>query len=351
MSTQESLIQTIKDTAWHSDWSGPFPLLEVSIASKVYFDGLQTIFGKSLSRFFVHYRNGIAFARLPEQEYIALGRYLGEQLTSVDTAKQWAQAFKDAADAVTPTLQLSAEEFLASLPSLVPLHERYGAYNVGTKIVFDVMVGSLSTEIKQLLEDARRYSETFYKDNTKMFEQAADLIEQQSGYTREHILMMTRDELTAYSERKELPSKDILSSRYEYCGVYTTPEGMYFLSGIEMADIEKYWASSNDGKTLKGSIAYPGKVVGICRIILDYKAATLEQGEILVTGMTDPNFVPLMKNAAAIVTDGGGMLSHAAIVSRELKKPCVVGTKIATQILKDGDRVEVDATAGIVRII
>ncbi len=58
-----------------------------------------------------------------------------------------------------------------------------------------------------------------------------------------------------------------------------------------------------------------------------------------------------MKRAAAFVTDEGGITCHAAIVAREMKKPCVIGTKIATQIFKDGDMVEVDAQRGVVRII
>ncbi|HYC34168.1 MAG TPA: PEP-utilizing enzyme, partial [Candidatus Paceibacterota bacterium] len=70
---------------------------------------------------------------------------------------------------------------------------------------------------------------------------------------------------------------------------------------------------------------------------------------ILVTDNTDVRFLPLMKKAAAIVTDRGGILSHAAIVARELKKPCIVGTKVATKILKDEDLVEVDAQKGVVR--
>ena len=67
--------------------------------------------------------------------------------------------------------------------------------------------------------------------------------------------------------------------------------------------------------------------------------------------MTDPRYVPAMKKAAAIVTDEGGITCHAAIVSRELKKPCIIGTKIATKVLKDGDEVEVDAEKGVVKKI
>ena len=65
--------------------------------------------------------------------------------------------------------------------------------------------------------------------------------------------------------------------------------------------------------------------------------------------MTRPEYLPLMEKAAAFITDAGGVLSHAAIVAREMKKPCIIGTKIATKILKDGDLVEVDAERGTIR--
>ena len=73
-------------------------------------------------------------------------------------------------------------------------------------------------------------------------------------------------------------------------------------------------------------------------------------GEILVANNTTPEFTPIMKKAAAIITEQGGITSHAAIVSRELGIPCVIGTRIATKVLKDGDRVEVDANCGLVKI-
>jgi pyruvate,water dikinase len=74
-------------------------------------------------------------------------------------------------------------------------------------------------------------------------------------------------------------------------------------------------------------------------------------GDIIVTPLTTPDFVVAMKKSSAIVTDLGGMTSHAAIVSRELGIPCIVGTKNATRILKDGDMVEVDANNGVVNIL
>ena len=77
----------------------------------------------------------------------------------------------------------------------------------------------------------------------------------------------------------------------------------------------------------------------------------MEYGDILVAIATTPAIVPAMKKAAAIVTDEGGLTCHASIVSRELEIPCVVGTRVVTKTVKDGDLVEVDATKGIVKRI
>lgn len=73
------------------------------------------------------------------------------------------------------------------------------------------------------------------------------------------------------------------------------------------------------------------------------------EGDVLVSFNTNPSLMPVIKKCAAIITDEGGIVCHAAIISRELKKPCIIGTKIATQVLRDGDLVEVDADTGVVR--
>lgn len=105
-------------------------------------------------------------------------------------------------------------------------------------------------------------------------------------------------------------------------------------------------------KEIKGLVAFPGKVQGIVKIHLSaFGACEILPGTVLVSGMTNPQLVPLLKNAVAIVTDEGGLTCHAAIISRELKIPCIVGAKVATQVFKDGDLVEVDADKGVVKKI
>ena len=91
---------------------------------------------------------------------------------------------------------------------------------------------------------------------------------------------------------------------------------------------------------------------GTIKVVFEYtELDKVKRGDILVTPMTTPNFLPAMNKASAFITDEGGVMCHAAIVAREMNKPCIVGTKVATQSLKDGDLVEVDANKGIIKII
>ncbi|OGH71083.1 MAG: hypothetical protein A3C90_00485 [Candidatus Magasanikbacteria bacterium RIFCSPHIGHO2_02_FULL_51_14] len=107
-------------------------------------------------------------------------------------------------------------------------------------------------------------------------------------------------------------------------------------------------AVETDG--VRGMVGSSGVAAGIARVVSGGDIpADINAGDILICRMTTPEYLPLMKKAAAIVTDLGGILTHAAIIARELKKPCVIGTKIATKVFKDGDMVEVDAERGIVK--
>jgi pyruvate,water dikinase len=112
-------------------------------------------------------------------------------------------------------------------------------------------------------------------------------------------------------------------------------------------------AGSDDGsgarQLVTGLGASPGRASGRVRVLHDPREAIgLEAGEVLVAPMTNPDWVPAIRRAAAVVTDGGGITCHAAIVSRELGVPCVVGAREATRLLRTGDVVTVDGARGIV---
>lgn len=147
--------------------------------------------------------------------------------------------------------------------------------------------------------------------------------------------------------------KIIKEQKKDYLFCWTYNKGQCVLVGNKATRAyNKYSSQSNIKgiKELKGQIACRGIARGIVKVIYDtHQKFTFNKGNILVTGMTAPNFLPLMKKAIAIVTEKGGVTCHAAIISRELNTPCIIDTKIATRLLKDGDLVEVDANKGIVK--
>lgn len=129
--------------------------------------------------------------------------------------------------------------------------------------------------------------------------------------------------------------------------VQARPETVWSSKGTT-AEVAKVRASSAT-VLIRGLGASPGRASGKVNIIVDIKdIANFKEGEILVTEMTAPDWVPAMRKAAAIVTNGGGMTAHAAIVSRELGVPCIVGTKKATEVLKSGQDVSVDGSLGLI---
>jgi pyruvate,water dikinase len=103
---------------------------------------------------------------------------------------------------------------------------------------------------------------------------------------------------------------------------------------------------------LRGNPGSPGTARGIAKVVRSLaEAAKLEPGDILVAETTAPPWTPLFATVAAVVTDTGGILSHCAVVAREYGIPAVVGTGMATAMIKDGQTVEVGGDTGIVRVI
>lgn len=151
--------------------------------------------------------------------------------------------------------------------------------------------------------------------------------------------------------------KDFIEKRQHGCVYRANADRTYEteLYDFEQASLELTALVEHkieEADTLKGQTACKGRVEGMVRVIFDpHDDKGFQEGDILVTSMTRPEFVPIMKKARAVITNEGGITCHAAIISRELGVPCVIGTKIATQVLRDGDLVKVDADNGVIRII
>ncbi len=158
-------------------------------------------------------------------------------------------------------------------------------------------------------------------------------------------------------ETGERVPEEILKQRLEFCIVALKEGKIIVLTGKDAKDFfEKNVPKEEQADFVKGMVANKGKAQGIAKVLLFdenlvEEMQRMKKGQILVVGQTRPMLVPALKKAAAIVTDEGGITSHAAIVSREFGIPCIVGTHNATRVFKDGDLILVDADNGIAKKI
>lgn len=174
----------------------------------------------------------------------------------------------------------------------------------------------------------------------------------------DRLIWLTVDELLSVKSGKMTfaQADALIDSRLVHrCALYRHDQtNIVGLNEDELREIEGVLDVSEDHSEsfVSGQSVFSGKVTGTVKIIMSAaEASGMLQGGVLVCPMTNPDFMPAILRASAIVTDEGGILCHATIVSRELKKPCIIGTKIATKVLKDGDLVEVDADNEVVRIL
>jgi len=166
--------------------------------------------------------------------------------------------------------------------------------------------------------------------------------------TYKELLYCTKEEIL-----NSMPSKKIIEQRLKKYAIILEDGNVSCVTGNEYNKVNKFIRKEiNQRSKVNGVIASKGKIRGRAKIIFRSKEfSKMKKGDILITNMTTPQMVGIMQKAAAFVTDEGGITCHAAIISREMNKPCIMKTKIATQVFKDGDLLEVDANKGVVKKI
>ena len=205
-----------------------------------------------------------------------------------------------------------------------------------------------------LCVEMRGKLENVHKFGMSKEEEWLSILEKQSEIKKGSLKNLTIDEFRIFLDKKELPQdidnrRSFLLMKISYDGYnfYTSEEKESVLEKIGQTKVKNV-----NIDIIKGIKSFGGVVKGRVKIVKTVEGASrVEEGDILVSSMTDPRYLVAMKKASAFVTDEGGILCHAAIVARELKKPCIISTKIATQVLKNGDIIEVDANRGIVKIL
>jgi len=236
------------------------------------------------------------------------------------------------------------------------------AYLSGGAIDFiDHVKSTQRNQFEQWIINIRMRGEKMYKEGEELFIPRITRWLHKTclkEYTPHQLLYVQSCELQRWINKKSpLPTTDELDERHKwfYARYYPVARCDY-LSGkcaqriITQKRLLVSERKKHILKKVKGISAFHGIVQGRVRIIRSSSdMREFKTKEIIVSQMTQPSYLPIIKRARALVTDEGGVLCHAAIVSRELKKPCIIGTKIATKVFKDGDKVSVDANKGIVR--
>lgn len=197
------------------------------------------------------------------------------------------------------------------------------------------------------------YTRGSHQKASSLFKSIFSEIGKRLGLDEKEVRTITIQEMEDGLLKDRKINKDIIKKRFEFyvLKVDNISQEFQILYDEEAKKIEESYIKSilTETKELKGRIASRGIGKGSVKIINSINDfSKFEKGDILVTNNTTPDFVPIMKMANAIVTEEGGITTHAAIISRELKVPCIVGIENITKILKDNDKVVVDAYKGIV---
>lgn len=198
------------------------------------------------------------------------------------------------------------------------------------------------------LMKSRIHSEGCIKENDNFMRELLGPILEKNKIPKEYVKILTVEEVDALT-KGIVPKKEELDKRfkgffYMNGNIYPTEDLKKFLKEHEL-----FLPEEKQENTIKGMTACRGIAQGKVGVIFNSEQVKDFDADVLITPMTAPDFLPAIERAKAIVTDEGGLTSHIAIVARELEKPCIMSTKIATKVFKDGDLVEVDANNGTIR--
>lgn len=340
-------------TEWVSRWAGSYTFVSCSYYGPQYFKKVKEILGKGFNTtLFIHKKGTVSFL-VKKDELDELGNFLAKKVQDDNkSAIEFLSKLKQNTDTIMAIMDklsgkiVNPEEY----KEFMEVFDRHLAYHVFMKKTVDYLPKELLDKMLPVFNDARLYSEPVYSRTEKFFRDLAKAIGDKEKTGSELLTCLTQDELEKYISEKVLPEENVLKERYNSSILLCEKDKTQILTGNTAINLEKEILDYKNEEEVEGNPAHPGLVRGRCRIIMDpFAEKKFEQGDILITGMTRPEFAHFYEKASAIVTDVGGRLCHAAIISREMKKPCVVGTKTATKTFKDGDMIEVDATKGIVR--
>lgn len=349
--------QIFKLTDWHKRWAvNGFSIIGSSFNAQGYVKNMPAHYGVAFKHnFFIYEKNAITCYQSQKVTERIGGLIDSKIIRRKNFAQELSNELLDRVQKLRKFMRLAPNQ-LFNRHNFVEFsqqwHEGMVFFVAVTRCGKALVDPKYKSELK-LITKTRLKSESIFVETDLYLRKFLKLVARKEELKNLDLSVLSYNELFKYIKIGKLPAQPILRSRLSGCGyVYNGKD--HFISLTQAHELAKRIIGTYGVKPgfAKGLTAYPGLVRGQVAIVFDPSTAkNFRTGQILVTGMTRPDFLQLMKKAVAIVTDAGGVLSHAAIISREFKKPCIIGTQTVTKAFKDGDMVEVDANKGIVRKI
>lgn len=254
--------------------------------------------------------------------------------------------------AVVKELLQSKDKIQSNSPTKKDIYKACKFNNKEKHVFYALEMASYAKDFRNVTDDYIHYCfSNFYDEASK-----------RTGLTTKDVQFLWDDELNELITGKSKITPKYIQKKREFCAavsLYKSVGAKQYYLGSQAHDYREHVLKNSNQLSkissqniIKGTIASTGMATGTVKIIHSANEVNkVKKGDILVAGMTSPKYMPAIFNSSAIITDDGGLTCHAAIIARELKKPCIIGTKIATSILDDGDLVEVNANKGTIEII
>ncbi|PIR92751.1 hypothetical protein COU01_00040 [Candidatus Falkowbacteria bacterium CG10_big_fil_rev_8_21_14_0_10_44_15] len=262
---------------------------------------------------------------------------------------------REAIDRAVQNKKLSSQKVLQIIAKEYPQYMAViGIYNCFWRYIGNnEQRGKLTKKWVQKISQERDLVARYYPKVEELLKFYINSLGKEKNIDGDLLRYMTVPEFNLYLRQEAITKKtlkNLRARRSGYLYLFFDNQELIFTDKMIIKKIkEKFFTTSYTANIVKGYSVFPGKAQGIVYNLKEKKHLPRPDKFIIIAPSTHPDDLPLIRQAAAIVTDEGGLLCHAAIIARELHKPCVIGTKIATKIFRNGERVEVDANQGVVK--
>lgn len=335
-------------------WSRDFSFLNCSLIAESHVQNVAAVLGVGYNICAFTFSQGEVHFYRSHMDEKKFNQYVGEtSLSSAVYRKNLCERLSSLTDSLNDLIKHTPKLDKEAVKTFLNLHREVTPYHIGVYWAADFIAAlpEKKPETVQALEElttARHYNEHLYPDLEKWLK------------SQKYFSFLTPQELQDFFKDGKTVSEEILRDRQDFAYMIYDTDGCSLLTGDAARKAFEsdfaYLLLTERGDyhitEFRGVGIQKGTTRGRVRIIERLSIPPeIDADTVIVTRMTRPQFNYLFGRARAIVTDEGALLSHAAILAREYNIPTVIGTKIATRVLKDGDLVEVDADNGVVRVL